>query len=190
MGFSSSLSEKQTHDAVENLFEKILPGSVVESNQKKHSTTESVDQELRRRLGREEVDKRKRIKKQKQRKQTRKFQREQESLQKKARDNLIKQHQKTNSLTEEERVQLRRDIRANARAMQKLGDINDMEIKEELRDLKQKILAMERKRETPKKDKKGKSFEKKIKRGMISYPGLTPGLAPVGLEDSEEEDEE
>lgn len=189
MGFSSSLSEEQTKNAVENLFEKILPGSVVESNKKKRSTTESVDQELRRSLGREEMDKRKRIKKQKQHKHNRKLQREQEFLQKRARDNLIKQHQETGSLTEEDRAHLRRDIRANARAVQKLGDIGDVEIKEELGGLKQEILAMDRKKETPKKDKKGKSFERKIKRGMISYPGLTPGLAPVGLEDSEEEEE-
>ncbi|CDK26223.1 unnamed protein product [Kuraishia capsulata CBS 1993] len=40
------------------------------------------------------------------------------------------------------------------------------------------------------KREKALDFQTKIKRGVLSYPGLTPGLAPVGATDSEDSEDE
>ncbi|ODV97399.1 hypothetical protein PACTADRAFT_32866 [Pachysolen tannophilus NRRL Y-2460] len=64
----------------------------------------------------------------------------------------------------------------------------------ELKALEAEILSIKQKEQNKRKKTRARrqeksEFNEKVKKGIISYPGLTPGLAPVGLADEDEDEE-
>lgn len=106
-----------------------------------------------------------------------------------AKHHVIKSHKEANTLTAEEQKYLNKVVKRNAGALSRLSEIEDYELKLELANLQEDILAVNKKQRRSK-QRLNKDFNDKIKRGKISYPGLTPGLAPVGMDDEDDSDSE
>ncbi|KAK7684776.1 hypothetical protein QCA50_012018 [Cerrena zonata] len=100
-----------------------------------------------------------------------------------------------NELPEEERKYLQKLVKKNSSTLRRLTDIDDPDVKDEIDQLKAEILELTNEKynkakasKNNKLDKKSQDFNEKVKKGLISTPGLTPGLAPVGLDDDSDEE--
>ncbi|EDK44008.1 hypothetical protein LELG_02187 [Lodderomyces elongisporus NRRL YB-4239] len=113
------------------------------------------------------------------------------------------------SLTLEEHKYLKKLAKRNINALQKYSKIDDFEIEQEMSSVKNELLKdlapkkqtrLRKKLAIPAKKGSARSnannqindfdYERKLQKGLISAPGLTPGLAPVDYDDDEEEEEE
>ncbi|GEQ70684.1 hypothetical protein JCM33374_g4363 [Metschnikowia sp. JCM 33374] len=65
-------------------------------------------------------------------------------------------------------------------------------IKDEVEELRSEILALTNEKYDRSKARQQQakltSFNDKIKSGVLTYPGLTPGLAPVGYDDDSDDE--
>lgn len=112
--------------------------------------------------------------------------------------------------TESDKAYIRKLIRKNTNQVRNLSHIDDFEVELELEAVKLQLLAdlqlklkksklrLRKKLIVPKSKSDSADevtklefidFDDKVKRGLISMPGLTPGLAPVDENESESESE-
>lgn len=193
MAFSSALTKKKAADTVNKLFESMLPGTRVLHGTSQVSTTECFHREARKeKLLPEQIKKLNKMQKSKQNKQVSKKVLKDKKFNKMMKYKLIKSHKDRNDLTEEEQKFLRKLIKKNSSAVRRAGDVDDMLIKEEIDELRSEILALENEKNDRSNAKinenRLQAFKEKISSGTLSYPGLTPGLAPVGLDDESDEE--
>ncbi|EGW31289.1 uncharacterized protein SPAPADRAFT_56168 [Spathaspora passalidarum NRRL Y-27907] len=96
--------------------------------------------------------------------------------------------------TPEEKKYLTKLAKRNIAQLQSVK-VDEM-VEDELKEVKAQVLAeitdkshgrLRKKRLVNNKNKKFDDFDSKVKRGMISVPGLTPGLAPVDYNESDSE---
>lgn len=193
--FASSRSKKQTNDTVNRMLGDLLPGSAMGSDSpaKSRPAAQALSREIEHdKLSKEQILQRQRLRKLQKKKELQKTRRaaeENRKLEKQAKYELIKKHKEQGTLREEEEKYLNKLVKKNIRNIQKASEVDDEEIDSEIKRLRKEILGWEKEREDRRKvdKRKKKAFNEKIKKGVISYPGLTPGLAPVGLEDSDDE---
>lgn len=189
MSFNSSTSRSHAKSTVNKLLANFLPGSVViEQPSKKVSSAETVSKEISKKANPDEIRrialKQKKIQKKKILKSTQ----ESKKFQKLAKYKLIKAHKEDGSITPEESKYLNKLVKKNISAINSLSEIDDDDLKQELAQVKRDILETTAPKKKSKKSlSKQKEFNAKIKKGFISYPGLTPGLAPVDHNDSDSE---
>lgn len=193
--FASSRSKKQTNDTVNKMLGDLLPGTAMGSDglAKSRPAAQALSREIEHdKLSKEQILQRHRLRKLQKKKELQKTRRaaeENRKLEKQAKYELIKKHKEQGTLREEEEKYLNKLVKRNIRNIQKASEVDDEEIDSEIKRLRKEILGWEKEREDRRKvdKRKKKAFNEKIKKGVISYPGLTPGLAPVGLEDSDDE---
>lgn len=193
MAFSSASSKKKATDTVNKLFESILPGTCILPQTSQLSATESFYKEAsKRKLLPEEIKKLNKAQKAKQNKQVNKKVLKDKKFQKLMKYNLIKSHKDRNELTEGERKFLKKLVKKNSSAIRRAGDVDDILIKEEIDELRDEILLLENEKydrsSKRKQDNRLQEFKQTTTSGEISYSGLTPGLAPVGLDDESDEE--
>ncbi|AMD19687.1 HCL464Wp [Eremothecium sinecaudum] len=193
-----SSSKAQATSAVNNLLESIFPGvgkvTNKKNNRKLKSNTQLIDRNLRRRVEIEERDTdriKKKAKKQSKDK-LRKVKRATEELVQKAKLANLKKHQQEGDLSAKEKKYLNSLIKRN---ISRLKGWQDEEAAEDLSELQAQVLEMmtgdeKNRRAKMRNQKKFKLKEKKAQANVDHrYPGLTPGLAPVGLSDEESSEE-
>lgn len=219
MSFKSKASKQQAQSTVNRLFANVLPGSTIvdqaqskitktsnsnsnknqNQNQKKNklSSTELLNNHLsnKHKLTPEEIRKLNKQNKHKQNKLINKKLEETKKFNKLIKYNIIKNHKSENQLTVEESKYLKKLIKKNSNSINRLSEIDDPEINEELDQIKQEILQISNdKYNKAKRYKENKisqkqiDFNEKVKSGDISVPGLTPGLAPVGYDDDSDDE--
>lgn len=198
MSFTSASSKAKAKATVNKLFQDVIPGATLVPLKKVHNTAagDFALEARKTRLSKGEVRKQNKVEKAKQNKSINKKLEKDKKFQKLVRYNVIKGHKgAAASLSLEEEKYLKKLVKKNSSALKRSADINDPDIQDEIAALQQEIIAMrdekyDRSRDR-KLDNKLLAFNDKVKSGTLSYPGLTPGLAPVGLDDdSDESDDE
>lgn len=103
---------------------------------------------------------------------------------------IIKKHKENEQLSEEEAKYLKKLVKKNSNLINNLKEIDDESIKQDIEDLKQEILAHDEsiKLKHQRQSAKQNDFEQNLKSGKINYPGLTPGLAPVDYNESDDDE--
>lgn len=202
----SKNAELQATDAVNKLLGSLLPGAkklvtgdavrVTSRNGHKGSKAKLIDRNLKRMVElqeRDELSLRKRQKKQKIR-AIKSNRADRESIEQAAKLKVLQEHRKNGNLSVKERKYLNKLAERNARSANK-WELED-EDKEELRELQERIISQTSSSDVSKRSqarrKRVKKFKEEIKPVAADrrYPGLTPGLAPVGLSDEEESSDE
>lgn len=192
MAFASASSKAKAKATVNLLFEYMLPGSTGTLTHTKGSATEKFHREVsKQKLTKEEVKKIKKTEKAKKNKAINKRLEADKKFQKLVKYNVIKAHKDANKLSEEEQKYLRKLTKKNSSAVRRAGDVDDPQVKDEIEELRAEIVALTDEQYLRSKEKKQTekllAFTEKVKSGVMSYPGLTPGLAPVGFDDSDDE---
>lgn len=195
MSFNSNSSKSQAQTTVNKLFSNLLPGTVgnVQKQSSSLPSAQLLNNEIENtnKLSKQELRKIHKQNKLKQHKKIKKVLEEEKKFGKIAKYHLIKHHKTGGNLSEEESKYLKKLVKKNVNSLNKVSEIDDMEIRAELNQVRQDILRINKEKHDKKakriQHKKTKDFNNKVSKGMISYPGLTPGLAPVGLEDSDDE---
>lgn len=193
MAFTSNTSKAKAKATVNKLFGSMLSGTVIETQAKKNaSATEKFTQEIKKKkLTRDEIRKANKIEKVKRNKSINTKLEKDKKFQKLVKYNVIKSHKLGEKLSPEEEKYLKKLIKKNTNAIKRASDVDDPFVKEEIEDLRKEIIALTNeqydKSRDRKLDAKLESFNEKVKKGVLSYPGLTPGLAPVGYDDSDDE---
>lgn len=204
---SSSLSQTSKYQATSvanGLLSNLLPGvPKIRANNGKTSVNNGskaqlIDRNLKKRVQLQNRDVHKIKKKCKlvKKKQVKKHKLDKEQLEQLAKHQVLKKHQQEGTLTDHERKYLNKLIKRNSQNLRS-WDLEE-EVRDELEDIQQSILKdtvstantdrskrRRFKRKQFKEDIKGSDFVKDHR-----YPGLTPGLAPVGLSDEEDSSEE
>lgn len=198
-------TQLQANHAVNSLLAKILPGSPkVKVNRKskknnlKGSKAQLIDANLKQRVLLKQKDTLK-IKKKQKRVAKAKVKDRRLALEQSERNvklQILESHRQRDMLTTKEKQYLDRLIKHNVTKVKSL-DI-DEEQKQELHELQEFILSNDNKKKlhSKKRRSKVKQFKEEIKPSSKKtvvdhrYPGLTPGLAPVGLSDEEESSNE
>ena len=194
MAFSSSLSKARSQAAVNKLFETMLPGSTTQFNSlKKSSTTENFSREVSlKKLTKGAIKKANKVEKAKKNKQLSKNLEKEKLFKKNVKYNVIKAHKNSENFSEEEQKYLKRLIKKNSFAVRRAGSLDDPVIKDEVDELRNEILALTNEKYDRSKARqhqaKLNSFNEKIKTGVLTYPGLTPGLAPVDYDDDSDDE--
>ncbi|KAI3402503.2 RRT14 [Candida oxycetoniae] len=213
MPFISQSSKSQAESTISKMFSDLLPSSTKTNAKPKakansSSSSLSATQILSQQLQSQPNFTPKAIKKNRStlKKQQKKKQKQDQRFQKFIKYNMIKSKSINNpdKLTVEEGNYLKKLTKRNINELQKLNTIDDFEINEEMNSVKQDLLKdlapAKNKQRLRKKllianNSKGKNsddfgdfidFDAKVKKGWISVPGLTPGLAPI---DYDEEDD-
>lgn len=210
MSSFSKSPQLQATNAVNSLLNNLLPGATkISSNSNrrrlkgsegsKGSKAQLIDINLRKRVEIQEKDVSRIKKKEKKlRKQVVKTKRKaNDQLEQLAKLQILKNHKQDGELTIKEQKFLNNVMRRNvSNAISWDLDVDD---KEDLRDLQEYILdntvASKNAARSQKRRKRTKQFKEEIGGKPTSgmehrYPGLTPGLAPVGLSDEEESSDE
>lgn len=212
MSFASNLSKNQAQATVAKLFSNILPeanhsgrdyGS--KKKQPKVSATELLAQQFHHSEGKEEQQQDLKRKKRALAAKVRKARENEKKFKKHVKYNIIKNHR---DHTEEEKKYLNKLQRKNVNQLLKVAEVDDMEVGEEIDDLMHtlaeegKIVRKKQKRTNEDRefmhslkanqdeiDKRHKldAFNKRVEEGVLAVPSLTPGLAPVDYEESDEE---
>lgn len=195
----------QTANAVNKLLTKMLPGAQQMSlgsrknNNKKDSKAQLIDKNLKQRIVLQERDSL-RIKKKQRRQQKNALKGRKLAMQKldqAAKLRILQKHKEENKLTEREQEYL--DILLKKRVKDAQSWSMNEENNHELLEVQEFILNESSKNRnsirTSNRRKKVKEFKEKISESKSAvadhrYPGLTPGLAPVGLSDEEESSSE
>lgn len=195
MSFKSASSRAKAKATVNKLFDDVLPGSTL-LPLKKVSSSAASDFALearKNRLTKAEVRKQNKTERAKQNKEINKRLEKDKKFQKLVKYNVIKSHKgAAAAMTPEEEKYLKKLVKKNSNALRRSADVNDPDIQEEIAALQQEIIAMRDEKYDKSRDRKLDAkllaFNDKIKSGTLSYPGLTPGLAPVGLDDESDEE--
>ncbi|ODV76750.1 regulator of rDNA transcription 14 [Suhomyces tanzawaensis NRRL Y-17324] len=191
MSFASNTSRKLAQSTVAKLFENVLPNSTlaVPADDTHLSSTQLLSRQLNTKVTKSKKKSAKSSQKiKKQMEQDKKFN-------KMIKYNIIKGHE---DHSPEELKYLAKLRRKNINQINNVSNIDDEDILHELDELRSSLLDNELISKQPKKRLRGKyvgetrhakyqDFDSKIKRGLISYPGLTPGLAPVDYNESDSE---
>lgn len=171
----------------------MLPGtSFLPSVSKTSTATENfVAQVSKKRLTKHERQKAQKVEKIKKNKAINQKLEQEKKFKKLVKFNVIKAHKDGKALSPEEQKYLRKLIKKNANAVSRASEVDDPFVKEEIDTLRQEILALTNEKYDKSRDRKLDakllSFNDKIKKGVLAYPGLTPGLAPVDYDESDEE---
>ncbi|SCV05452.1 LANO_0H07800g1_1 [Lachancea nothofagi CBS 11611] len=193
-------SREQATVAVNNVLSLVLPGSTKldASNQKlrkdktsKGSTAQLINQNLKKAVRVRERDahgiKKRDLKARK--KQIKAKQILNDQMDQKAKLDILQMHREQGTLTHKERKFLNKVISKNVRDL-KSWDLQD----EDLQELQDTVLINQSNNGTQNKRRSRKDFRENVSSSTGAadhrYPGLTPGLAPVGASDEEESDEE
>lgn len=204
----SSLSkhvELQANNAVNGLLDSLLPGAkkissegrrLKSSRGLKGSKAQLIDRNLKRtvELQERDVESLKKRQRKVKKRAVRANKKENDRLEQLAKLSVLEKHKEAGTLTGREQKYLNTQINRNARRA-KSWDLED-EDKEELRELQKQIIdqtgGVERSKRSQKRRKRVKEFRAEISQQSSDrrYPGLTPGLAPVGLSDEEDSSEE
>lgn len=204
---SSSLNQTSKYQAtsvVNGLLSNLLPGvPKIRANNGKASVNNGskaqlIDRNLKKRvqLQNRDVHTIKRKCKLAKKRRVKKHKYDKEQLEQLAKYQVLKKHQQEGTLTEHERKYLNKLIKRNSQNLRS-WDLEE-EVRDELDDIQQYILKQTVSTANADRSKrrrfKRKQFKEDIK-GIDSvkdhrYPGLTPGLAPVGLSDEEDSSEE
>lgn len=193
MAFSSSSSKAKAKASVNRLFESMLPGtSLLPSASGKTSSTEKFAAQVsKKKLTKHERQKAQKAEKMKRNKTINQKLEQEKKFRKLVKFNVIKAHQEGKTLSPEEQKYLRKLIKKNANAVSRVSEVDDPFVKDEIDSLRQEILALTNEKYDKSRDRKIDakllSFNDKIEKGVLAYPGLTPGLAPVGFDESDEE---
>lgn len=204
---SSSLSQTSKYQAtsvVNGLLSNLLPGvPKIRANNGKTSvnngsTAQLIDRNLKKRVQLQNRDVHKIKKKCKlvKKKKVKKHKLDKEQLEQLAKHQVLKKHQQEGTLTDHERKYLNKLIKRNSQNLRS-WDLEE-EVRDELEDIQQSILKDTVSTANTDRSKrrrfKRKQFKEDIKESDFvkdhRYPGLTPGLAPVGLSDEEDSSEE
>lgn len=190
MAFSSDSSKAKAKATLGKLFENVLPGTTLNASSLPTSSTQTFAREMaKKRLTRAEIKKANKIEKVKQNRTINKRLSADKKFNKLVKYNVIKAHKNTDSLTPEEQKYLLKLIKKNSNAV-KRADVDDPFVQEEINDLRNEIMTLTNEKYDRSKDRrlesKLQSFNDKVEKGVLAYPGLTPGLAPVGLDSDEE----
>lgn len=103
-----------------------------------------------------------------------------------ARYDLLKQHAKDGKLTPDEKKELKILVNKNVVSLQSWRT----DAEDEMVDIQREILELKKKDSSKKRSKKKVTAQEIYKKKQEQkYPGLTPGLAPVGMSDSDSDDE-
>ncbi|KAL6944428.1 hypothetical protein ACO0RG_001165 [Hanseniaspora osmophila] len=212
---TSRYTENFSKKLVSDLLDSVLPGVSNLSNVKSknsssrsktrrsQNSTQLINENLKKRVLVDDFNPHSIIKKSKlrERKLIKSKQKSDQWYKTQAKINLLKEHYEKNNLTEQEQQLLKQRIDKQV-SLLKTWEL-DEEMQEELADLQDDILHLT---EANKHDSKRRRLHKKSKTFKSSnsrnkahskntsvdsrYAGLTPGLAPVGLDDEEESSDE
>lgn len=185
--------------AVNNVLASLLPGAAAVTMQSKKqgkvSKAQLIDRNLKKRLELHERDVQaiKRKQKKVRKAEMKKKRVEEEELEQIAKKRILAKHREEGTLTQREQDYLKALARKNTRNL-KAWDL-DEETEADFLEVQNHILKTSGRtqRKSTKRRQRVKQFKEEIKEKSIAdhrYPGLTPGLAPVGLSDEEESDEE
>lgn len=190
MSFASTSSKTHAQATVAKLFSNLMPNTSIE--EKSHIPTSST-QLLSNQFNTTANQSTKKHKK-KTNDKIKKATEQDKKFRRMIKYNIIKDH-KTHSL--EETKYLAKLRRKNITQINNLSTIDDDAINQELEDTKASLIAQIgakqhkrlRKRAVvnSKKNAKFDDFNAKVEKGIISYPGLTPGLAPIDYNESDSE---
>ncbi|CAI4039640.1 hypothetical protein SMKI_09G0470 [Saccharomyces mikatae IFO 1815] len=200
----SQASKYQATSVINGLLSNLLPGvpKIRASSNKESvqngSKAQLIDRNLRKRveLQNRDVHKIKKRCKLAKKRQVKKHKHDKEQLEQLAKYQVLKRHQQEGTLTEHERKYLNKLIRRNSQNLRS-WDLEE-EVRDDLDDIQQYILketvSTTKADRTKRRRSKRKQFKEEIKNSDYvkdhRYPGLTPGLAPVGLSDEEDSSEE
>lgn len=198
----SDVSQLHANNAVNGILARMLPGVSRENGKrveksKKGSKAQLIDRNLKRRVQLQEVDVEKLKRKQNRirRREMRNQKRSQERLEQLAQLEVLEKHRKEGNLTKNESKHLNALVRTNEQRVKswEMGEDG----KEDLLELQEYILnkttGANKASKSQKRKSKYKNFAENDKFTSSSarrYPGLTPGLAPVGMSDEEDSSEE
>lgn len=189
MSFSSNALRALAESTLQKFLANVVPDG--DSNPKKIrevSAAQSINNQLTAaKLSPAEIKKLHKKAKAKQMRLLKKSQAENTKRNKIAKHQLITKHRKDNTLTLEEDKYLRKIVKRNANLLNRLSEIEDYDLRSELQSLQQDILSAQKPKKPMKNKDRAKDFKEKLQSGKISYPGLTPGLAPVGMDDDDSE---
>lgn len=190
--FNSATSHSQAKSTVNKLLANFLPGSQTPATtkSKKLSSAEKASNEISKKSNTEDIKRIASKTKKIQKKKILKASETSKKFQKLAKYSSIKAHKESGTLTPEEQKYLNKLVKKNVSAINSLTEIDDDELKDELKQVKRDILAVttpKKIKKLSKKNSKQSDFDSKVKKGFISYPGLTPGLAPVDYNESDSE---
>lgn len=194
MAFSSASSKARSKASVNKLFESMLPGtSLLPSSSGKSSATEKFAAQVnKKKLTKHEIQKAHKVEKAKKNKLINQKLEKEKKFKKLVKFNVIKAHKEEKNLTPEEQKYLKKLIKKNANAVVRASEVDDPFVKDEIDALRSEILALTNEKYDKSRDRKLdaklQSFNDKIKKGVLAYPGLTPGLAPVGYDDESDEE--
>lgn len=207
MSSSSKHAELQANIAVNSLLSTLLPGakkisSGIDGRRSKSSTkvkgskAQLIDRNLKKivELQERDVESLKKRQRKVKKRAMRANKVENDKIQQLAKLSVLERHKKVGTLTVKEQKYLNKLVNRNVRTARSL-DLEE-EDKEALRELQQTIISQNSGIESAKRSKKRRKTVKKFKEDIhptVSdrrYPGLTPGLAPVGLSDEEDSSDE
>lgn len=198
MSFASPTSQAHTKATVNKLLASFVPGTAVEATlitpTPHHTKPSSAKAEIAAKIiaikhNPEEARRIAAARKRNQHKKILKATAEAKKFDKLAKYNIIKAHKADGTMTPEEEKYLQKLVKKNVSAVNSLSEIDNDEVKAELALVKRDILAATgpKPKRSKKLNSKQKEFNTKVKRGFISYPGLTPGLAPIDHNESDSE---
>lgn len=196
MAFSSNSSKAKAKATVNKLFETMLPGtSLAGLGKQGASSTEKFVREMsKKRLSKEEIRKANKVEKVKQNKAINKKLEADKKFQKLVKFQVIKSHKSSANLSPEEEKYLKKLIKKNSNVVKRASGVDDPFVQEEIDDLRKEILdlANEKYKQSRERklDAKLESFNHRLHKAEqkeMDAPGLTPGLAPVGFDESDDE---
>lgn len=203
MAFLSASSKARTKSTVNKLFENVLPGSnIVLAPANPLSSTEVISKHINKKnLSKNDITKLNKAERAKRNKQIKKKLQSDKKFLKLVKYNIIKAHKDAGStaLSPEEQKYLLKLIKKNSNSVKRNAEAIDTDIQEEIDELQNEIIEMSNEKynrlRDRKKDTRLKTFDpdadpEDLDSDQVAYPGLTPGLAPVGMDDDEDSEEE
>lgn len=197
MSFSTNASKTKAQTAVNRLFAAILPGLAEAPTPGALLATEQLSKQLstKNKLLSEEIKKLNKSRKLKQSRHIAKKLEQNRKFAKLVKYNIIKNHKLAAAagagvLSEEEEKYLNKLVKKNTNMLNRLSEVDDLLVRDELDDIKRDILQLtaQKTRENKTVSKNLRDFNEKINSGVVAYPGLTPGLAPVGMDDESDDE--
>lgn len=183
-------SASKSSSTVSKLLDTVLPGHSIRTEKTSAVSSKSqIINTAQKKLKPEEVRRLQKKEKLVVRQQVKDKREQRERVESVARYELLQQHAKDGKLTLDEKKELKRLINKNIVSVQSWRT----DAEDEMVDVQKQILELKKTDYANKKSKKKQSiisaqnmYKKKLEK---KYPGLTPGLAPVGMSDSDTDDE-
>jgi hypothetical protein len=180
--FTNSTKSSST---VNKLLDSVLPGHSTAGKISVSSKSQIINT-IQKRLKPEEVRRIQKKERLVQRRQVRQKREERERVESISRYQLLKQHAKDGKLSRDEKIELKKLVNRNVISVQSWRT----DVEDEIVDLQKEILDLKKSDYSRKRSKKKINAQEVYKKKQEKrYPGLTPGLAPVGMSDSDSDDE-